>query len=539
MKWLEQLLIFLLIIGCSKTPKQDADYILYADRIYTCDSAFSVVEAIAVTNGKIVAVGAKDDLLNRFEVAEIKNGEGTIVYPGWIDGHCHFYGYGKTASQLNLKYTANMEDMVDRVKKYAVDHPEGWIMGRGWDQTDWEIKTFPSKTKLDFLFPSRPIILKRIDGHAALVNQAALDAAGINASTKVDGGEVELRNGQPTGMLIDNAVDLVINVVPELTRLQKVEALMKAQEACLKEGLTAVADAGLDLDVIVLVDSLLKTGDLVMPFYAMMNPTYENRDYFMEGNPNLHHKLKVKSVKLYADGALGSRGALLKEPYCDDSTTTGLLLTPIDEMVEWMKFMAERSGQVNTHCIGDSANALILKLYATYLEESDDLRWRIEHAQVVSPEDRKYFGDFGILPSVQPTHAISDMNWAEDRICNERMNGAYSYNSLLKENGRLILGTDFPVEEISPLNTFRTAVFRKDANGYPIEGFLPEEKLSRTQAIMGMTAWAAYGQFMQNSIGSIQNGKMANFTVINKDLMAVSHTDPIQIIAVYIDGIAQ
>jgi hypothetical protein len=539
MSRIKNLLVVIAILSvwsCKKPPREVADYLIHADRIYTCDSAFTVVEAVVVKDGKIIATGEKDDLLARYKVEEIKNGVGTIVYPGWIDGHCHFYGYGKTASQLNLKYTASMEDLVERVKQYATEHPEGWILGRGWDQTDWEIKTFPSKTKLDFLFPDRPVVLKRIDGHAALVNQAALDAAGISVRTKVEGGEVELRNGRLTGMLIDNAVELVMDVVPEPTRLQKVQALLKAQEDCIKEGLTAVTDAGLDLDIIILIDSLMKSGDLVMPIYAMMSPTTENRDYFFEGNPNLHPNLKVRSVKLYADGALGSRGALLKKPYCDDTTTNGLMLTPMDEIHEWLKFMAENNGQVNTHCIGDSANTIILRAYSKYLDDSEDLRWRIEHAQVVSPVDRSFFGDFGILPSVQPTHAISDMNWAEDRICKDRMAGAYAYQSLLKENGMLVLGTDFPVEEISPLNTFKTAVFRKDARGYPVDGFLPEEKLSRSQALLGMTAWAAYGQFMENKIGSIQTGKQANFTVVDRDIMAISHSDDVRVLAVYIGG---
>jgi hypothetical protein len=359
----------------------------------------------------------------------------------------------------------------------------------------------------------------RIDGHAALVNGKALALAGITSATRVIGGEVFLKNGEPTGLLIDNAVDLVKSRIPEPGIPQLEEALDQAQKNCFAVGLTSITDAGLDVKTILLIDSLQKAGKLKMRINAMASYTPGNFDYYKKAGKYKSDRLQVRSFKLYADGALGSRGACLIHDYSDLPGHKGFLLTTIDSLKDAARRVSEIGFQLNTHCIGDSANHVLLQIYSDVLEIKNDKRWRIEHAQVLAPDDFKIFGDYSIIPSVQPTHATSDMYWAGDRLGSDRIKYAYAYKQLLEQNGMIAGGSDFPVEDINPLYGFYAAVARKDKQQYPEGGFNPENAITREQALRAMTIWAAYAAFEEGEKGSLEKGKMADFVVLDRDIM--------------------
>lgn len=512
------MVIGLSFFACSSGPKIEVDSIVVAQRIYLADSAFGTAECMAISEGKVVATGSKREIMRKYSSTDVREYEG-FIYPGFIDAHSHFYGFGKSLITVDLRNTSSLEDIVQTTLKFAQNYSDEWIYGRGWDETDWIEKGTVNNLKLSLLFPDRPVILRRIDGHAALANAKALELAGIDETTVIEGGQIEVMNGRLTGLLVDNAVDTVLALIPEPNRENQIRALMLAQDKCLRAGLTTVTDAGLDLDIIQLIDSLQKTGDLKIRVYAMANPSEENFDYWMKRGPLSTAQLQMNSFKLYADGALGSRGAKLKEDYCDQPGFNGTFLNPPHILDGYCNTLYQNKFQVNTHCIGDSANKKMLEIYAKYLGGKNDRRWRIEHAQVVSPEDRALFKDYDVIPSVQPTHATSDMNWAEDRLCSVRMEGAYAYKSLLNIHGFIPLGTDFPIESIKPIHTFQSAVFRKNDNNKPLNGFRTQEALSAKEALLGMTRWAAYACFMEDRVGSLEVGKLADYVVLSKDLM--------------------
>lgn len=509
-------LFLLLIISCKSNHVVDT--VFYNGKVYTVDSNFTIAEAFSVKDGKIFSVGSNKELLQNSAKNKIDL-HGKFVYPGFIDAHCHFYGYGVDLKKIGLTGTKSFDEIIDTLTKYKDRLFMGWLFARGWDQNDWPGKTYPDKKRIDELFPDIPVFLMRIDGHAALVNQKALDIAGITADTKVHGGEIILHNGNPSGLLIDNAVDLVKSKIPEPTDDTKNEALLNAQQNCFAVGLTTVDDAGLDYKVINLIDKLNKDSLLKMRIYAMVTYDSINAAYYFKHGTYKSDRLHVCSFKLYADGALGSRGALLLKPYSDQPGHLGLHLLEKDSLILAAREIAKHGFQLNTHCIGDSANRLLLKIYADALNGKKDQRWRIEHAQVVAPEDFYLFGKYQIIPSVQPTHATSDMYWAEERLGPERIKGAYAYRKLMKQNNMIASGSDFPVESINPLYGFYAAVARKDRNNYPPGGFQTENAISRIDALKAMTIWAAYANFEEKEKGSIEKGKFADFVILEEDIM--------------------
>lgn len=530
--------LFLLFILASCNSKQiEVDKIVSAQKIYTSNSNFDVVEAMAIKDGKVVATGLLEDINDCYKAKESIQYEG-YIFPGFIDAHSHFYGYGLTLNRVDLRNTFSMNEVVLKTVEFSKTTSELWITGRGWDQTDWVEKSSPNNIMLNAYFPDRPVIIKRVDGHAAIANSRALELAGINVNTKVDGGEIEVIGGRLTGLITDNAMSLVDAVIPEPSLESKIDALLKADKKCIAAGLTSVTDAGLDLSTILLIDSLQKTGDLKLRFYIMCNPNEENFEYFEKNGMISNPRLQVSSFKLYADGALGSRGARLKDAYCDQPNYSGVWVTNPQTIDSLVNRIDKLGFQVNTHCIGDSANKKVLEIYSKYLGGKNDRRWRIEHAQVVTPTDRYYYSNFSIIPSVQPTHATSDMPWAEKRLCSNRMGGAYAYKSLLKQNDYLPLGTDFPVEDISPLKTYFAAVYRQNSKNKPLGGFLPNESLTSKQAIMGMTYWAAKANFMETNIGSLEKGKIADFIILDTDIFTEKYMLSTQIKEVFIDGIS-
>jgi hypothetical protein len=531
----------LAIVGSTAcTMKEEADVIFVNAKIYTVDSAFSIRQAMAVIDGVVAATGTNEEITGAWKSETVIDLQGQPVYPGFNDGHCHFYGYALGLHQyIDLRGTRSFDEILQTLRNYHEKHPYVWILGRGWDQTDWDVKEFPDNALLDQLFPENPIVLTRVDGHAVLANSEALRRAGVSAETKVDGGEVMVKNRKPTGILLDNAAELVTRIIPEAGEQIKAEALLNAQANCFSVGLTSLSDAGLDYHTVMLIDSLQTSGSLGIRINAMLSPTAKNMAEFVEKGPFQKDRLSVNSIKLYADGALGSRGALLLEPYSDDPANYGLLMSAPEYFREILQKAYEKNFQVNTHCIGDSANRMMLRLYGEVLKERNDRRWRIEHAQVIHPEDFQMFADFSIIPSIQSTHCTSDMYWAGERLGPERVKGAYASKQLLEQNGWLINGTDFPVEEINPLYTFFAAVARKDRSGYPEGGFQTENALSREEALRSITIWPAAGAFEENRKGSLEPGKVADFVILEKDIMTVDMDEVpgVRVLKTYIDGV--
>lgn len=509
-----------LLFSCNE-KKQNMDLIIYNAKIYSVDKYFTIAESAAIKNGKFIAVGSDDEILDKYRTESMIDMEGRFVYPGLIDPHCHFYGYGSSLMDADLVGIRSFEEIIEIIRKHDEEFPSEWIVGRGWDQNLWPVQDFPHKSQLDQIFPDKPVLLTRIDGHAAIANSEALLRAGVDEGSSVEGGEFLKENGELTGVLIDNAITVVRRHVPDPQYEERVAALMNAQHNCFAVGLTSVGDAGLDRDVIYMMDSLQKSGDLKMRIYAMINPSPENFEEFMYRGIYKTDHMNVRSVKLFADGALGSRGARMIDEYSDDQGNYGLLLETPDYLSEISRKAWENGYQVNTHCIGDSAVRLMLNIYGEILGRQNDRRWRIEHSQIVHPDDFELFGNYSIIPSVQTIHATSDMKWAIHRIGSERMKGAYAYKDLLEQIGWLPNGSDFPVEHINPLYGFYSAVARKDLDGYPEGGFQMENSLSREQALRGMTIWAAKAAFEEDEKGSIEPGKFADFIVTDEDLMTM------------------
>lgn len=509
-----------LLLGCS--TKKQADLLVTNARIYTADSSFSTADAFVVKDGKFLAVGSGKALADQYEAATQTDLGGQPVYPGFYDPHAHFLGLGQVLDQADLVGAESYDEVIDRLKTFYKAHPNVlWLTGRGWDQNDWPVKVFPTKEKLDAAFPDVPIALTRVDGHALLVNTKALRLAGVTPTSQLPGGEVVLENGQPTGVLVDNAMQLIRRVIPKADLADKARMLLNAEKAAVALGLTTVSDAGISPDEINLIDSLQRTGKLKIRDYAMISLGEPNLNYFLKRGPFQTDRLTVRSFKLYADGALGSRGACLRKPYADRPETSGFLLLSPSELERVTALLYKSNFQANTHCIGDSANHLMLDMYGKLLKGHNDRRWRIEHAQVVSPEDVYKFNRYSIIPSVQPTHATSDMYWAADRLGPVRVKGAYAFKDLMKQNNLIAFGSDFPVEAVNPLFGFHAAVARQDAKNFPAGGYQMENAVDRKSALLAMTRWAAYACFEEQLRGCIAPGKQADFVVLDQDIMTI------------------
>jgi len=519
--------ISILLLSCSE--KKKADLFVYNATIYTVDSAFTTAEAMVIKDGKILELGTKADLEKNYDSKEKLDAEGKFIYPGFIDAHAHFIGYGNSLQRVNLVGTESWDEVIERTKQFATEHPNGWILGRGWDQNDWKEKQFPVNEKLNELFPDRPVLLTRIDGHAAIANNKALEMANIKAGDTLTGGEIEEMEGTLTGVLIDNAVGLVTNKIPAQTETEFRKALNDAQANCFAVGLTTLDEPGISYQSAERIRKMQDDGELKMRLYVMLSDDKNNYDWLIKNGTIKTDKLNVSAIKVYADGALGSRGASLFQDYSDKPGWKGFLLSHPEHFDSVANLIYSKGWQMCTHAIGDSGNYTILKIYEKYLKGKNDRRWRIEHAQVVRQEDLHLFGDNNIIPSVQPTHATSDMYWAGDRLGNERVKGAYAYKQLLDQNGWIPLGTDFPVEDISPFKTFYAAVIRKDSKGWPDGGYQTENALSREQALRGMTIWAARSNFEEKEKGSLEKGKFADFIILDKDLMKTDEKELLQV----------
>ncbi len=528
---------FLFVFSSCKF-RQKVSIVVHHAVIYTADTSFSVKEAMAIRDGKIIATGTNEDILKLYESDSMIDLGGKAVFPGFIDAHCHFIGYATDLWKCDLTGTQSYDEIIQKLKQYASTSTTEWIYGRGWDQNDWQVKEFPTKEKLDSLFPNKPVFLVRVDGHAALANQKALDIAAVNTATKIEGGSIEQKDGKLTGILIDNAMGLVGSKIPDISDDLAKQYLMQAQQTCFGFGLTGVHDCGISQHEIDLIDREQKAGKLKMKVFALLSDNKKNLDDWTKREPYKTDRLHVGGFKVYADGALGSRGACLLQPYHDRPNWSGFLLNDINHFKEVAHLLINTKYQMCTHAIGDSGNRVILNAYAEVLKGKNDRRWRIEHAQVVNQNDFALFGNNSIIPSVQPTHATSDMYWAKDRLGDERVKGAYAYKQLLNQNGWIPLGTDFPVEDIDPFKTFFAAVVRKDAAGFPAGGFQTENALTRKEAIMGMTIWAAKAAFEENEKGSLETGKAADFIILDNDLMKIPEDQILKtkVLSTFING---
>ena len=530
------LFLLILILGLSiACNNKNIDSVVINAKIYTVNKDNFIAKSIAINDGKIIDVSNKN-LDYKYNTKEILDVKGKVILPGLIDSHCHFYNLGLDQQVVDLRGTNSFDEIIQRLKIYDLNNDSNVIIGRGWDQNDWEIKKFPLNLKLNKNFENKIVVLERIDGHAYIVNDYALDLAGIDENTMVRGGLVLLKNNKPTGVLIDAPMSMVDEILPDKTIKEKVNALKEAQEISFSYGLTTVDDAGLSPEIITIIDSLHKSDELKIKIYAMVSVSKKNIEFFKNNGKIKTPRLNVRSFKIYGDGALGSRGAALKNPYCDDPHNYGFLRTSLEDLKFYANEIANMDFQMNTHAIGDSTISILLKEYKKVLVDIEDPRWRIEHSQVVDLNEFQFY-DNKILPSVQPTHATSDMYWAYNRL-GKRIEGAYAFKDLLQSSQRIALGTDFPVEKVNPFHTFYSSIERKDLDGFPKNGFQMKNALTRTQTLKGMTIWGAYFNFEENEKGSLELGKSADFIILDRNIMEID-ADKIpntQVLKTFIDG---
>lgn len=532
-KYKSYILITLSILNFS--CNNEVDLIIVNSEIYTANENNQIAKSIAVKDGKIIEVSS-ENLVSKYEANEILDANGKTILPGFIDSHCHFYNLGLDQQVVDLRGTTSFEEIIERLIASDLNNQSDVILGRGWDQNDWDNKQFPVNTELNKVFKNKLVVLERIDGHAYIVNDNALELAGIDQNTLVRGGLVLLKDNKPTGVLIDAPMSMVDKVLPEKSIREKVNALKQAQEISFSYGLTTVSDAGLSTEIINVIDSLHKSEELKIKIYAMVSVSKNNIQRLKKTGIIKTPKLNVRSFKVYGDGALGSRGAALKKPYCDDPHNYGFLRTDIKDLKYYANEIAGMGFQMNTHAIGDSTVSVLLKEYQKVLNDIEDPRWRIEHSQVVDLNEFELYND-KILPSVQPTHATSDMYWAYDRL-GKRIDGAYAFKDLLSQSKRIALGTDFPVEKVNPFHTFYSSIERKDLNGYPENGFQIENALTREETLKGMTIWGAYFNFEEDEKGTIEKGKSADFIIIDQNIMKIE-ADKIpytKVLKTFVDG---
>ncbi|MDX1569577.1 MAG: amidohydrolase [Xanthomonadales bacterium] len=532
----------LLILATAADPQT---VVVSADRVYTMDPDRSVVEALAYgKDGKLLAVGRRETLLERYPDAARRDYAGQTIVPGLIDAHAHLLGLGLALLRADLVGAESRKEVLDRLRAFDRSLPEGaWLLGRGWDQNDWPDRSFPTREDLDRSFPNRPIWLIRIDGHAGWANSAALAAADrdLTGDWQPEGGRIMRdEDGRPTGIFIDRAMGLIQRAVPEPDSEILREALRRALEKAATVGLTGVHDMTVSYGQFALYREYYREHQPTLRVYAYSDGDARFLDELCRHGPVEEPFLTARGVKFYVDGALGSRGAALHEDYADDPGNRGLLIQPRGALAELIDRAMGCGLQVATHAIGDRGNSIVLDLYEELSGDHPENpgRHRIEHAQVVVVDELSRFAEEQVIASVQPTHATSDMYWAEDRVGPERIRGAYAWRSLIEEGARLALGSDFPVERPDPLLGLYAAVTRQDLEGWPAGGWYASEGLSREEALAGFTRDAAYAAFAEDEVGSLEPGKRADFVVLGGDLMTVpaSEIPRLPIIATYVDG---
>ena len=549
---IKNLLIFSLIsvaallLSCTPAEEVKADLVLHNGVIYTVDKDFSVAQAIAIKDDKIVAVGSDSELKSYIDGAATKvDLEGKAVYPGLIDAHAHITSYANNLARIDFMDTTSAEQIAGMVAEKAKTlKPGEWITGRGWDQNDWPVKKFPTYEILSKAAPDNPVVLTRVDGHANWANAKALEIAGVTKETKDPSGGEIIRDaqGNPTGVFIDNAEGLITRYVPEMPMERTRELLKQAVKNCLAVGLTGVHDMGGGPANVEMMKSLIDEGAFPFRVYFNYSSGLKNLEEILKkGILNYgDYKLVAGSIKAFSDGALGSRGAAMLEPYSDRPDSRGLIVDDEERLTQLATLALENGFQMSVHCIGDRGNRITLNAYEKAIKATGKTgaRLRVEHAQILAPEDIPRFKELEVLPSMQPTHCTSDMPWAIDRVGPERTKGAYAWRTLMDTGVIIPCGSDFPVEKIRPIRGFYSAVSRRHEDGTPEERFQPEQVMSREEALKGFTIWAAYAGFMEDVVGSLEPGKKADLIIMDRDIMKVPENEILGAVVLntYVDG---
>ncbi len=527
-----------LLVATIRCGAQAPDWILVNANIYTVDARQPRAQALAVRGERLAAVGSNEKvraLVPPGGTTRVVDAGGLTVVPGLIDAHGHMLGLGQSLERLDLREAASPDEVARLVRKQAARRRPGeWIQGRGWDQNKWPGKEFPTHDPISAAAPENPVYLTRVDGHAGWVNRKALELAGVSAATADPPGGRLIRgpDGVPTGVLVDRAQGLVTSKIPTSGPRQIQDALARAAQECVRLGLTGVHDAGVSMEIITAYKELIAENKMPLRVYAMIRGPSATLDEYFQRGPEVNYgggRLTVRSIKLGVDGALGSRGAALLEPYTDEPGNRGLITLAPSQMIQVCEHALERGFQVNTHAIGDRGNRIALDDYeAAFLGRKEyprDHRFRIEHAQVLAPDDIPRLGRLGVIASMQGTHATSDMPWAEARLGRERARGAYAWQALLKSGARLANGSDFPVEAVNPLWGFYASITRQDHAGQPAGGWFADQRLSREEALRSFTLDAAYAAFEERDKGSLEPGKLADFIVLSRDIMTIPPAD--------------
>lgn len=528
------LALILVLTACYKG--KSVDLIVHNANIYTVDLNYSKAEAMAIKDGKIVEVGPERKILNKYAADETIDAGGKDVFPGFTDAHGHMLSLLEQKLNLDLVGCKSKQEMLFRTEKYGAKLKRKCLVGRGWDQSLWGEKELPTNEELNKLFPDVPVILYRVDGHAALVNDCMLKKAGITADTKVEGGKILANEGVPSGIILDNAINLLYPYIQPYTDSEKKQALLEIQEELFQSGITSVHEAGINFEDIALFESLYRNDQFKLNLYAMLYPTDQNIDFARKKGIYRYKNLLIRSFKVVGDGSLGSRGACLKQAYSDDPHNHGFLITSLQDFQRIAEVAREVGYQMNTHAIGDSTNKIVIDIITETYKYKKDHRWRIEHAQVLDLKDLARMAACGAFPSVQPTHAVSDQRWAEQRIGSERLKGAYAYQTILNHSGIIAFGTDFPVESFDPFLTIHAAVNRKNKNNQPLEGFLSSEAVSLKNCIQAMTFWPAFASFQENERGSLESGKTADFVIFERPVNASASFQENYAFATFIKG---
>jgi predicted amidohydrolase YtcJ len=518
------------ILVAQRPTAAPADLIVTNARVYTADEARPLAEAFAVKDGRVVFVGSRQEAdAMKGAATRVIDAGGKTVIPGMVDAHAHFAGLAQTLRSVDLVGTRSYDDVVARVVERARTTPKGtWIQGRGWDQNAWGDTRFPTHDKLSAAVPDHPVVLTRVDGHATLVNAAAMRVAALTASSKdPSGGKIQRdAQGNPTGVLVDNAKEIVDSKVPAPTAASTRAALKDAIDVMHRWGLTGMHDAGATRGVIDLYEQMAQAHELNLRLYVMIGDDSLALEHYLRVGPQsalYDGQLWVRAIKLYADGAMGSRGAALLEPYSDDPNNTGLLLSAPAHIRDVAQRALARGFQVNTHAIGDRGNRVVLDAYEQALKAlpTADHRFRVEHAQILNYDDIPRFAQLGVIPSMQASHQTSDMYWIGKRLGSTRVLGAYAWRSLLNSGVVIPNGSDFPVEQVNPLISFHASIARQDANDWPAGGWLPEQRMTREEALRSMTLWPAYAAFQEKELGSLSPGKFADFVILDQDIMRI------------------
>jgi predicted amidohydrolase YtcJ len=520
------------------TRAEDADLLLTNGNVYTVTAKQPKAEAVAVKANRIIFVGSNNDA-KKFHAAKIVDLRGRTLVPGFTDSHCHIFGIGDREMRLNLEGTNSLEDFLAKVKERVDTTGSGsgnWITGRGWIETFWKPPQFPTRQELDKIAPNNPVFLTRADGHTSVVNSAALTIARIDRNTPDPfGGQILKKNGEPNGILLDNAQDLVAKNIPKATPAEREEALLRGIGREIKLGWCEIQNAGSHKEDVDLIRKAFDTGKIKIRFVnAVYGPGEDSQNFLREGSTinAFDHHFTQRTIKVLFDGALGSRGAALLRPYSDAPETSGFLREKPEELRPMFEEALRRGIQVETHAIGDRANRLILDLYEQAFgavppdeRKIREPRWRVEHAQIVDSDDVPRFAKLGVIPSMQPSHAISDLFFAPARLGIDRLVGAYAWQTFTKSGCIVAGGSDAPVERGEPMIEFYAAVARKSIKGESGEGWHPEQAVSRQDALKMFTIWPAYAVFEEKDKGSIEVGKLADFTVLSQDIMKIPEVD--------------